>query len=379
MSLGVSLDAEQWRRFTLPHPVCLLGEELYLLGAPSVCAAVNARVEVVVRDSDEGPALRFGPAGSESEWDAPLPAVEDLAAEWERALREEALDDPSLLDGRAVCVSFDESLVACPPALLVTSPAVAAALTVACLALSGRVEGAEETDTAELACRLLQEVRAAGENPNRFYGPVLTSLTGGLQYVEPGGTPLNVQQLVPPESLLLVLVPGAQEAAKGVHLDERVRRHLLAARGHGEDLMRRGDQGLAEIFDLDEEVLDERGKTMLYGLLRVRQMTESFVEMLGEPFVDNDRLAETCDEESAILRDYFEFPAGGLDQIRHAAVRAGALGAKLTWAFGGYPASLLLAPGRREDVREALTEEFPDADFIPLDVATMGLRRGAPD
>ncbi len=376
MSMGIALDAEEWQRFTLPHTVCLLGEQLYLLGAPAMSAAVNLRLEVVLSDSGEGLELRFGPAGAESEWDAALPTVEDLAEAWSRAVAEVGVEDPSVLDGKAISLSFDESLAACPPGLLVNSPAVGAALAVACLALSGRIERMEETDAARVGCRLLQEVRAAGESPDRFYGPVLTSLAGGVQYVEAGGTPLNVQQLLPPESLLLLLLPGGQEEAKGPHLDEQIRQHLVSARCHGQDVIRRGDAGLGALFELDEQVLDERGKSMLYGLLRVRQMTEGFVEMLGEPFVDNDRLAEICDEESAILQDYFDFPAAPLNRIRHRAVQAGALGAKLTWVFGGYPASLLLAPGRRGEVREALSGEFPDAQFIPLDVESLGLQWG---
>jgi mevalonate kinase len=48
-----------------------------------------------------------------------------------------------------------------------------------------------------------------------------------------------------------------------------------------------------------------------------------------------------------------------LDRLVDAARRAGALGAKLTWAFGGYPAVLVVAPGQRREVGDALTRTFP--------------------
>ncbi len=114
---------------------------------------------------------------------------------------------------------------------------------------------------------------------------------------------------------------------------------------------------------------------MLYGLLRVRQMIEEFLEHLGEPYVDNDRLAEICDEESAILADYFGFPVRTVPAALRRRGEAGALGCKLTWAFGGLPAAVIIAPGRRREVSAALCRRFPDAHFLPVDMQVDGIMR----
>ena len=95
--------------------------------------------------------------------------------------------------------------------------------------------------------------------------------------------------------------------------------------------------------------------------------------------MDNDRLAEICDEESALLRDYFGFPAEPYGRVRQAAVEAGALGAKFTCAFGGCPAAIIIAPGVREEVAETLTARFPESRFLPVDIDPTGLlMEGAP-
>jgi hypothetical protein len=136
---------------------------------------------------------------------------------------------------------------------------------------------------------------------------------------------------------------------------------------------------MAELFRLGREVLSDDQTGLLYGLIRVREMADAFLECLGDEIVDNDRLAEVCDEESAILTDYLGFPSGPYDAVRSAASEAGALGLRLTWAFGGCPAAVIIAPGRRDQVGQALARRFPRAGFLVIDVAAEGLRPGGDD
>jgi hypothetical protein len=100
------------------------------------------------------------------------------------------------------------------------------------------------------------------------------------------------------------------------------------------------------------------------------------VELLGDPVVDNDRLAEICDDESDIMADYFGFPATEYGAVRESAFELGALGAKYTWAFGSYPAVIIVAPGERDGIGRELAPRLTDVQFLPIDAEPTGLTAG---
>ncbi len=371
--VDVPLDAEQFE-FSLPHALCLVGEEQYLLGAGGLFVASSLAVTVSVERRGGEFSIAFNGGGAEAELAGPQ--MEALRQRWDVALAEKAVVDPACLEGLCVRLRFDDELAACPPAVLVTSPAAAAALTVAALAAGFELESLTDIEVARRACDVLQAVRGSPQTSDRFYGPVLTTLAGGALHVEPGRQALNVQQLLPPESLLLALAEGVVPASQRAGNEDEAAHALRAAVERNRGVVERGDAGFEALFEIGKDILDDRQVTMVYGLLRVRQMTEEFLEHLGEPYVDNDRLAEICDEESMILRDYFGFPDRPFERARARAVAAGALGCKLTRVLGDWPAAVVLAPGRRDDVREALEAEFERVRFLPVDVDPAGLRWG---
>jgi len=364
MPAVLNLAADDLRSFSLPHTVRLVGERQYLLGAGSLIVATDLRLRVGVQETPEPFSLQF----------LGMQQADDLAGKWERALRLEALAEEAALEGLAVTVDFGELGQAVPPAALTASPTLATALVAAVLA--HRTDGLSITDVelAGRAAAALCAVRGGGErDADRYYGEALMSIVGGAGYVEPGAERINVQQLLPLDSFILALAPAA--AAGGVvEADRRLRQVLAKASGSGADILGAGDAGMEALFSLGN-LLDEGETSMLYGLLRVRQMMDGFLEHLGEPFVDNDRLAEMCDEESAILADYFAFPADLYGKIRSRAGESGALGCKFTWAFGGCPAAVIIAPGRRDAVLSALLKRFPEAAFWPFNMQVAGLQR----
>ncbi len=379
MTLAVAMDSAEWRRFSLSHVLCLLGEQQYLIEGGSVLLGTDLRLRVELREGEPEFSVGFA-GGLFDEGDACAEAAaEEHGLLWQEAIAEGRVPEVAPLEGTRVVVEFDRRLAGCPPGLLLSAPEVGVALTLAALTGSGRLECLTPDDVAERACRLMQEARPALEHPDRYRGQAVTALHGGAGYVSPGSSPINVQQLLPPASLLLCTLNKCEEGYGGPGRDEEVRRALAAAAAQGKDVMEGGDAGMEALFALGQDVLEERQVTMLYGLLRVRQMIGGFMEHLGERFVDNDRLAEICDEESEILADYFGFPAKPFARLRQRAVEAGALGSKLTWAFGGCPAAVVLAPGRRQEVLDALREQFPDAHILPVDVEPTGLRWGDGD
>jgi hypothetical protein len=365
------LSAEQLRSFTVPHVLRILGEHQHLIGSGSVLCAVDRRLHVQVRETPDEFRLEFqGLSGwYPDEQETPGRVTEA----WHKALGELVVPDPEMMEGLDICVDFTTaSGVPTAPARL-PSPAMAAALATAIIAHRGRGRARSEQDLAEMASSVCHAVvQGPMGDTGRYYGEALMSLTGGAAYVEPHGQRLNVQRLLPPESLLLVVRRGLSGVAGEQRREERVLAALAATQQQGTDIMAPGEEGVAALFGMEPGVLDEGQVTMLYGLLRIRQMIDDYLEYLSEGIADNDRLAEICDEESAILKDYFGFPHDAYSRVLDTASSAGALGAKLTWAFGGYPAALIIAPGLREQVAGALGRE-QDAEILPVDVEPAGL------
>jgi hypothetical protein len=379
MPSDFTLEPYEWDRFSLPHGLCLAGENQHLIGGGSICVATTLRLIV---DADEAPgefSLRFGRGvDSEEGWE---PADEEhaacFAAGWERALAEQMALAPEDLDGVSIRINMGALATVCPPEVLLSSPGVAVALTVAAGALRGSRSTVTDEDIIGNACRLRGALAGGGPVAGpASYGQATLGVLGGASYVVPDGDRLNVQQMLPPESLVLAVAGGARPGGFSSQEFAALSAALQALAEAGGGGLEHGDDGFERLFELGRGRLDEQQMTMVYGLLRVRQMVEEFLEYAGEPIVDNDRLAELCDEESAILTDYFAFPASLYAPVIEAAREEGALGAKLTWAFGGCPAAVLIAPGLRDDMARELAARFGEVNFMPVDVDPVGLVPG---
>jgi len=380
---AVGLDAHELDRFTLPHSVRLVGEHQDLVGGGSLSVAVNLRLAVEVEPAEEGPSLVVWgePPDPEAE---PLPWPEqtepgELCERWRRAMLNCVAGEAALLEEIRVEVDFGPLWATAPPQVLLRSPALAAALAVIVRVRGDELPPEPAAEVAELACRLYLDAFGEEQDASRFYSDALMSLVGGAGYAEPAGERLNVQQLLPPDSLLLALAPDVSDDREGRRCRAGAWEALSVAARAGCDVTAEPEAFLRALFSLEETLISPQQSAMLYGLVRVRQMMDTFLETLGLPFVDNDRLAEMCDEESAILTDYFAFPAGPYERIRAEARDAGALGAKLTYAFGAYPAAIIVCPARRAQVQGVLERRFPDAVFLPLELDPDGLTAYEPE
>ena len=228
-------------------------------------------------------------------------------------------------------------------------------------------------ELAEVACRWLQELCAADPScPWRYYAECLMCLEGGARCVAPSSLPLDVQLMVPLESLILVLSPRAVAPPGHWAWQGLLREAIQKLGADSVDLLQGAERDMSRFFQAASKALNERETAILYGLLRVREMISGFLEKLELPTLDHDLLAELCDEESAILDDYFGFPGELYHAVRIKATQSGALGVKLTYAFGGRPAVAILAPGCRDTVYNALKSEFEDHYCFVLDVDAAG-------
>ncbi len=365
----ISLDPREFRRFSVPLPLCLAGETQYALGLGAIVFGAQLRVRAEVTETTEECQLRLCPQDAR-----PSPAAEELLVRWRDALVGLARREADEAAGLHVTLELGEAAECCPPEFVLGSPAVA--VTLVCVLMAHRTETRTVSagQVAALAGELLAELSAPHYlHPDRFYAECYVCAHGGALHVAPGAEALNVQLLLPPESLILVVPAATGPAAEPAGWEEPLLRALQKTDGAAE-LLSATEGDVSPLFEAAAGRLNERETAILYGLLRVRGMISERLEMLGQAFADHDRLAELCDEESAILRDYFAFPAGPLVEVRDRAVECGALGAKLTYAFGGRPALIVLAPGRRSEVQSALKERFREHCVLPVDVDPAGVR-----
>jgi galactokinase len=220
----------------------------------------------------------------------------------------------------------------------------------------------------ESAARLGEPRRLAelayGAEVRRFAGPggrmdPLTSALGGLVHLNFGPTPF-VQQLTARLEGLVLIESG--EPKETTDVLSTVRREVEAA---FEDL-RRLDAGidLASIsFDRAWALLEEakgdsaagaavRREELVFATLFGRDLLLAALRFLAETPPDLARVGELLDEHHARLRDALHLSTPRLEELRAAALAAGALGAKLNGSGGG-GALFALAPGREAAVVEA--------------------------
>ena len=364
----IALSTTEMREFSVPQVFCLVGEYQYLLGLGSVLVGTDMRIEVEVQETPDAFCLHLDPPDMVGQ------AEETTFGAWRDALAGIARDETQL-DGLDITPRLTDPELACPVDDQLRSPSVAVALATAFHAHRGRSTTVGEDALAEEAGQMLEQVSAGGRSyPQRYDALCRACIHGGAVYVGPSADPINAQMLVPPESLVIVFDPEDDAPPENTGWET----HLLGALGSlggTEELLRQTrERGMEALFEMTRDELSDMEIAVLYALLRVRQMIQRLLESLDRDVRDNDRLAEVCDEESTILRDYFEFPSSRLRDIRQKAVSTGALGGKYTYAFGSRPALLLLAPGRRDEVCSRLADEYGADGVRRLNLDHAGIR-----
>ncbi|MFW5922781.1 MAG: hypothetical protein ACOCSQ_00195 [Planctomycetota bacterium] len=368
MQNTIALSPAELRSFSVPHVFCLLGERQYVLGLGSVIMASDMRINCRVKETPEDFRLMVEPA------DLIDQTVKDHLRRWRGAL-ESAARSPDELRGLDVVLEIPEAESADGLIDRLASPA--AAVSLATVLQAHRREGGtvQTVDLARTAGEMLEEVAEdSSAYPSRYDALCRASAGGGVNYIAPSDEPLNAQLLVPPESLILIYgsEAGTQARTPGW---ERSLLGALQKLGGSEELISAVDQeGLEGLFEMTTGDLEDDEIAVLYALVRVRQMIQELLETLDREVRDNDRLAEVCDEESTLLEDYFGFAASELREIRQKSVEAGALGAKFTHMFGGRPALLCIAPGRRDEVTSMLADEYGRAGVRRLNVDSAGIK-----
>jgi len=173
-----------------------------------------------------------------------------------------------------------------------------------------------------------------------------------------------------------VITPLAAKVAGIVVADTKI--HKSTSNVHSVRV-KETKQGLASLkkyidFDIEttpwEEIephfknLDEIERKRLTAVFRNRDITVKSMQLLNANALDYPAIGKLLTEHQMYLNKYFEVSVEKIEAILANAIKAGALGGKLTGAgLGG--SLVILAPGKEEAVSKAITE----SDGIPYVVA----------
>jgi galactokinase len=106
--------------------------------------------------------------------------------------------------------------------------------------------------------------------------------------------------------------------------------------------------------------LDEIERKRLVAVFKDRDITVKSMELLQAKKLDYQAIGKLLNDHQLYLREYFEVSVEKIDTIITNAIKAGAIGGKLTGAgLGG--SIVILAPGKEQEVSKAITE----CDGIP--------------
>ncbi|MBN2153620.1 MAG: hypothetical protein JW839_19345 [Candidatus Lokiarchaeota archaeon] len=173
-----------------------------------------------------------------------------------------------------------------------------------------------------------------------------------------------------------VITPLAAKVAGLVVADTKIHKSTSNVHSVRVKETKAGLANLREYIDFDIEAtpwekiephlakLDEVERKRLVAVFRDRDITVESMMLLNEETLDYPAIGKLLTEHQMYLNEYFEVSVEKIETILANAIKAGALGGKLTGAgLGG--SLVILAPGKEAEVSRAITE----SDGIPHVVA----------
>ncbi len=115
--------------------------------------------------------------------------------------------------------------------------------------------------------------------------------------------------------------------------------------------------------------LNHSEKTLLWGTLRNRDLTQEALALLRQPEVDHLMLGELLTEHQIVLRDILKISTPKIDRMLAAALRAGAYGGKINGSGGG-GCMFAYVPQSPEDVAQAIEAVGGKAYVVHVDSGT---------
>lgn len=180
---------------------------------------------------------------------------------------------------------------------------------------------------------------------------------------------LQIEKLSPPLKTLVLGDSGEPKDTKGILA--RVKHQVLdiAARL----AKRHPDFSLQTVAleELDRYVanLNQSERTLLWGTLRNRDLTQEALALLRQPEVDDLMLGELLTEHQVVLREILKISTPKIDRMITAALRAGAYGGKINGSGGG-GCMFVYAPENPHAVAQAIEAVGGKAYVVQVDSGT---------
>lgn len=115
--------------------------------------------------------------------------------------------------------------------------------------------------------------------------------------------------------------------------------------------------------------LNQSERTLLWGTLRNRDLTQEALALLRQPEVDDLMLGELLTEHQIVLRDILKISTPKIDRMIAAALQAGAYGGKINGSGGG-GCMFVYAPKNPDAVAHAIEAAGGKAFIVHVDSGT---------
>ncbi len=180
---------------------------------------------------------------------------------------------------------------------------------------------------------------------------------------------LQIEKLSPPLQPLVLGDSGEPKDTKGILA--RVKHQVLGivarlAKQHPDFSLH--TVALAEL-DRYAGNLNQSERTLLWGTLRNRDLTQEALALLRRPEVDDLMLGELLTEHQVVLRDILKISTPKIDRMIAAALRAGAYGGKINGSGGG-GCMFVYAPKNPGEVAQAIAAVGGKARVVHVDSGT---------
>jgi galactokinase len=115
--------------------------------------------------------------------------------------------------------------------------------------------------------------------------------------------------------------------------------------------------------------LDKSQLELFVGTVANKLITEQALQVLKEKIIDHNKFGQLLNEHHKILRDNLKISTPKIDRMIDAALKAGALGAKINGSGGG-GCMFAYAPHNPEVVLEEVKKIAPDSHIVYVDKGT---------
>ena len=338
-----------------PGRVCLFGEHSDYLGLPIIAAAIDLTIRIGIRPTSEAEVvIEYRDTGNTDRF----PIDQEVSYLHSRDYLRSAFNNLYRHNIRLTSGLRLDVTGTIPMAGGLSS---SSALTVASICAFATSAGVALSDDDMAVAAYEAEVREFGESGGMM--DHYASVFGNLIHLDPEGL-----TRLQPDIAGLVIGDSGEPKANTVGDLASIRRsaeegyRILGGKIPGFDQLH---TPLEDVISRMDD-LPERCRLTTLTTIRNREITKEARELLLTPRPDLKHLGDLINRHHVLLRDGLNRSTPKIERMIDAALEAGALGCKINGSGGG-GTMLALAPGREEDVVDALRSVGAESFVVGID------------